>query len=430
MNGASRERVFLASTTAFVALVPVVYLIASLEAGSRGRGYAALTIAESVLMFVAMASAGDASDRRRLLGAGIVVRLALFFAPAFTSNDAGRYLWDGAAAIAGFDPYFYSPRGIAAHLPQWTLPADNAGYVTLYPPAALGTFAVAASFGPMLGPWVWKAIVTAASIATLFVTDRALVRCRAGAGSLALVALSPLLIFESGVGAHVDTLAALSVALGARAWLDDRADHASAYFALGGLFKLAPALVLIPLFFAASARVRPRMLAWGSAVFLGGYGVVISLGMRPFGSLGAFLSEWRFGSPLFFVLEGALGTERARVAAGVVLLASIAASIVVARMIDPLRGALIALVSPFLASPVVFPWYLASQAPLVAIRRSYAWLFASIAFPTTYEVLDRFDRGGEFQQGLVPLGLIALGVAVGLAFDLRRPDAAPLESFE
>lgn len=401
---------------AFGALAMSVYFVHLVPAGVRGRAYVALTLVELALSLVAFRRIRDARDVSFVLAVGIATRALLALAPTFTSNDARRYVWDGAAALAGFDPYFYSPRGIAEHVHGFAVPVDNAGYVTLYPPAALATFVLAASFGGKLAPLAWKLLVTSASIATLAVSAKSLASVRAHR-YVALVALCPLLVFEAGVGAHVDTFAALAVACGTRAWIERRHASVAAWFALGGLFKLTPALALVPLFFAAPRAARARMLGAGSLVFLGGYGVVMGVGYRPLGSLRAFLTDWRFGSPPFALFERALGTANALTAASLIGVALVALSVVVAIRRDPLRGALVALVAPFVASPVVFPWYLVAQAPLVAHRPSYAWLAWASTLPLTYEVLDRVARGEAWSAGRGPLIAVSLAVAGGLVLD-------------
>lgn len=400
-----------------VAIVAVRFVAAG-DPGSRGSAYIALSLVANLLMLVAFTRVRDRRDLRELVVVGIVGRLALFGTSAFLSHDATRYLWDGAATLAGFDPYVHSPRGIAAAMPAWSLPTDNAGYVTLYPPVALGLFVLAASTGPALAPFAWTAIATLASIATVLVAERA-ANDNGSPRHATFVALSPLLVIESAVGLHVDVVAALFVALGASAFARRRADVAAAFFALAALTKLSPALALIPLFFAAPRRMKPRMIASATIVFAVGYGLAFAASLRPLGSLGAFLSEWRFGSPVFAFLEGTLGTDRALVAGAALLIGTLAVASAIAALRDPLSGAFLALLAPFVASPVVFPWYLVAATPMLAHRRSAAFLAWSLSLPLTYEVLDRFDRTGEFTPERWPLVAIALACAAGVLVDLR-----------
>ena len=64
---------------------------------------------------------------------------------------------------------------------------------------------------PSLGPWIWKGLVVAASVATVRVVRRTALAVGGSAGAIALIALSPLLVLEAGVGAHVDALAAFEM---------------------------------------------------------------------------------------------------------------------------------------------------------------------------------------------------------------------------
>lgn len=407
---------------AFLMCVVAMYGVAALPDGMRGRAYAAVSTWASLAMLLAWAVPVDARRVQHLVRVGFLARFALLAVPTFTSHDAVRYIWDGAATLAGYDPYFYSPQGIRAALPLWTVPTDNAGYVTLYPPLALCLFVLSALAGPSAAPWLWRVLVFGASAATLLVGSRSLARCGCERHA-ALLAFSPPLVFEAGVGLHVDVFAALAVACALLAFGANRPARAAACLALGALVKLTPVLALVPLWIGARGRSKATMVVTSIGVVGAGYGTAILIGLRPLGSLGEFVTEWRFGSPVFALLEGALHTPLALRASAIIAILVLATGVLVALRGDVISGASIALVAPLVASPVMFPWYLMAQAVVLAHRPRAIWIAWAMAMPLTYEVLDRFDRGEGWAGGGRVLIYIAIAVVAGGVVDgvaLRR----------
>lgn len=358
------------------------------------------------------------------LVAAVLARLVVLALPVFTTHDAERYLWDGAVALAGLDPYRLAPDAPAvAHLRAlWPTPAEHTAYPTLYPPGALALFALSATAGPVWGVWVWKLVATAAGIATLGVMRAVLAR-HGAARHFPLVALSPLLLLETGVGAHVDAVSTLALALGLWFTLAHRPWAAGAALGVGVLVKLAPVVAVLPLAVALlwRAGVRP-VLALGLgllAVLLMGYGLALALGLQPVGSLGVFLAKWRGGSPVFAVLDSVLRPEAAGALAFGLTLALLALAAGLARS-NWVGGLQLALAAPLLFSPVVFPWYLCLLVPAMALQPR-VWLLAWVsAVPLGYEVLDRFEAEGVWMPAVWPLWAVALAWLLGVGADVWR----------
>jgi len=401
---------------AWLALAVAVYAVAGAPAGVRGAGIIAVHLGGSVAMLLAWWLARDGRGWGWILTTGVVARLLLAPVPSFTTHDVDRYLWDGRVLLAGLDPYRVRPDDaeVADVREDWPVAEEHAAYPTLYPPGALLLFAGCALVGPDAAPQAWKGVATFFSLVLLF-TMAMLLRTLGRERHLALVALSPLLLLEAGVGAHVDVVATAALALGLWFWVWGQRGLAGAAFASGALCKMTPALAWLPLFVASgSRRGRLRMLAGAVAVGVAGYGFAVLLGLAPVGSLGVFFATWRFGSPVGAVLSWLPGGAWV----GVVLaLAGLVAAVWWAKR-APYRAAMLAVSVPLIVSPVVFPWYLMVLVPLVAIRPSalvIAWLTSA---PLTYEVIDGFDAEGSWQPATWPLVAIVAAWAVGLAIDL------------
>lgn len=408
---------FLAAGAAFVALAAFAPALSTLPDGTRGAATIALHVALSVCLVAA--TAWFSADRRAtwwLIAFGVAARVVAAAAPPFTSNDVYRYLWDGHVLLAGGDPWQTSPAVFPAD--GWPLPPDNRSIASLYPPLAMALFAACATAGPAAGLWLWKGLVLAASLATLAVCA-SLTRGSAQRRSwLPLVALSPLLVLEGGVGAHLDLLSALAVV--AALALVRRQAFAAAGLALGlgGLVKLLPLAALLPIVAARGWRRGGWALAAAAIVVALGYAVPTMLGFAPWGSLPVFLSTWRFGGPVA-LLARFTGPGVTRLV-GLALLSgffALSARRAVAGGVS--AGLPYALLGPLVGSPVVFPWYLAPAVAVSASAPSAVVLTWATLAPLSYEVIDRYRLTGRFEPAAWPLWLASVGLLVALVFELR-----------
>ena len=375
-----------------------------------------LTLTALMLGVWALSSRTPHDSGRWILGAGLAARALLFFVPAFTTHDVRRYLWDGRVALAGLDPYrVAADSALAAALqPAWAVAPEHAAYVTLYPPGAIALFAACAAFGPTLAFWAWKAVVTAAALGALGLAVRMLEE-RCASRHLALVALSPLLVLESGIGAHLDALSTFAVVAGLLFAGRRRPIATGAVLGLGGLIKFLPLVLLLPLAAKETRIFSVKMISTAVAVMAVGYGGALAMGLQPVGSLAEFFLRWRFGSPGFSVLKSVVGSEHAVALSLLVALAAVVGlSLVRSAHASDVLGA------SLLTSPILFPWYLTPLVPAIAIAPSAVWLVWTLAAPLTYEVLDVFDTRGDWSPRAWPLWAIGIGAVLGLAVDCGR----------
>lgn len=405
----------------YAACAATVHVIGSSATGLRGVATIALHFVLTGLMLAAWVLARRAGDSeiRWVVAAGIGAILLVVAVPSYTTHDVQRYVWDGRVLLEGLDPYVTAPNDpTVAHLRDaWPTPVEHARYPTLYPPGALALFSLCALFGPVLAPWIWKGMVAAAYVLLLLVSQQTLGE-RGLQRYLPFIAMSPLLLLESGVGAHVDTLAALAIATALLWSWRHRPLAAGIALGIGGLIKLTPVLALLPLLVVAPNRRRGALLVGGATMaVVAGYGVALASGLRPWGSTGLFFSGWRFGSPLGLAIAQ-LPPAVALGVTAIFALAGLAAVVWWTRRFGKELALFGALALPMLLSPVVFPWYLVVLLPVLVLRPTVfglAWL--SVA-PLTYEVIDRFDVDGMWSPATWPVVCIGLAWGVGLAVDL------------
>ncbi len=389
--------------------------------------YFGLTIAMIIAWYAAPRS-NQLSDYRFLIYFAVLAHLVLIPIESYTSNDVSRYLFDGKLFVDGFDPY-RTPHNAPEvneirHL--WQPPSEHLSYVTLYPPLAILLFGLAANAGVEWAGLVWSTLVAFSAIGTLWICTLILMHIRR-LHYLPLVALSPLLILETGIGGHIDSVLTLAVSVAVLMWLKQRYFLTGLFIGLGALIKFLPILLLLPLTF--SSKKVPesvKMITGTLGLLFIAYSITVLIGLVPIGSIDVFFQKWRFGSPLFATLESITSVQaHMAIAAGILIMLSGLIAVVAWRMRSVRNVAIVGLLMqltmalPFLLGPVVFPWYLCVLVPLLILRPNATLLLWMTLLPFTYEVLGLFVAEGLWQPAIWPLLLIAYGLMVGLAIDYK-----------
>lgn len=369
-------------------------------------------------------------DYKALLAVAVLIRLALIPIDAYTSNDVERYLFDGKVALSGFDPYTtpHDSPELTTLRATWPTPVEHAKYPTLYPPGAIGLFALSALTGPEYAKLTWKLLSTLASLLLLTVMTLLLSNMHK-LKHLSLVALSPLLILETGIGVHLDIFSALAVACALFYWQKGKLKSAGVAIGLGALLKLLPVLLLIPLCFSQTNIKRFFTLGLSAIlVLLVGYAIVFGLSMQPVGSTPVFFEKWRNASPLFEMFNYFVQGRNLLYLIITTVLLSLSLIVFFAwrtaqknsngKNSDSLLMYMQwTLITPLLLSPVVFPWYLLPLVPLFALRPNVFLASWMILLPVTYEVLNQFACCNNWAPQQWPVTLLALGLSTGLLID-------------
>lgn len=401
----------------FLSLISLGYLIPTQTITGAGTAYilyyTALTICMVWIWFF------QKLNFSALLLIGVIARIILLPAPFITSNDAERYLWDGAVFLSGFDPYLTSPNDLDGLeiRNQWATPPEHAPYATIYPPGAITLFSISALAGPVYGVWAWKTLITLASILSVLIMG-ALIKQKALHRHFAFFALSPLLILETGIGGHLDSFLVLSVITALWALVNHKLKFAGLAIGLGSVVKFLPLLLLWPILLSRSLRHSLQVGISAGGVILAFYGLFLSKGIVPIGVIPVFLEKWRGGAPLFTSLEALLPSHFL-----VAVLALIASGLFILAGRLALRGQIImsmmvSLAIPLIISPVVFPWYLSILIPFLTLRPSLTLLIWVSTLPLTYEVLDLWIGSKVWEPASWPLFVIAGSVLMALIVDI------------
>jgi hypothetical protein len=346
---------------------------------------------------------------------GLAMRGALAISTPIQEDDFYRYLWDGAVAARGANPYRFSPEEVRANgagVPRvlGDLARESGPVIerinfpeltSVYPPAAQAAFALAHA----IQPWSiggLRVILFLFDAATMGLVVLLLREMRLPLAQALIYWWNPVLLKETYNSAHMDVVA-LPFALAA-VWfaLRGRPVRAGLMIAVAAAIKLWPVL-LLPLSLRASASSMRKSLA---AVVVATLFTALMFGpvfaARPFDAdsgYRAFGAKWEMNDALFTVLAGVVrsasgvakltpeGADRiARLlAAGMVLLS------LTALIRAPMSGGPdfcnrigIALGAAFMLSPAQFPWYYLWMVPFLALRPRASLLLLSLVLPLYY----------------------------------------------
>lgn len=199
--------------------------------------------------------------------------------------------------------------------------------------------------------------------------------------------------------------------------------------AIGGLIKFLPLLALVPLCCTARRPQAKRLLFAAVVVFGGAYGVLLCGGYQPIGSLFMVAQTWAYGSSSFEWMADYFGDTAAR---------GLAASMAISGLVVGgwfgwrgkwMLGILVAFTTTLAASPMFFPWYLASMVPAIAVAPASPLVVWFLSQPLAYADLG---QDGDSWRGVSWMSLAALlWVADAVHRELRprrvtrRGSAAP-----
>lgn len=378
-----------------------------------------------------------------LLLIAVIARVALIDIAPYSSNDVDRYLFDGRIAYEGYDPYQVSHNNpqLTELRKEWQPPQEHAKYVTLYPPLSLAFFTFSSSFGIENAQKVWQLILLTTGLLTLWITGLVLKKANK-LKHLALVALSPLLILETGVGLHLDALSTLAVICAIYLWQHKKMALCGGVIGLGMAIKILPLMLLLPLFFIQRSFKKASALVVNCALTITlVYGTTYALGFYPVGSISVFFEKWRSASPLFSVINEQLSNVQV-----MVLILSIVGVFVSAIAYFCYKNSFshhiknnkvnsiglssedfnnnseknkesnnviyaclqLSVALPLFISPVLFPWYLLPLVPLLALWPNKYLIIWMLIMPLTYEVLGEFMANQNWNPAQWPIVILGI----------------------
>ncbi|MEO0983185.1 MAG: glycosyltransferase 87 family protein [Pseudomonadota bacterium] len=388
---------------------------------------------------------------------GAAMRALMVASLPVLEDDSYRYLWDGAVAAHGVDPYANAPvdaspidsfgnpraavedadletlRGLAEAAPEVHRRINFPYVKTIYPPVAQAGFAIAHWLSPF-DLTSWKLVLFAVDIGAFALLTRLLAQMGKSRVWTTLYWWNPIVLVQVFGAAHMDGLLAPFI-LGA-ALLANRDRPAWTGLALAG----AAAVKFWPLLLA-PALARRWLFQWRSLIVFGavlGAATLLLLWPQlrhltdPATGVAVYSESWRRNAFLFAVLEDgafAWAADPGRVARVFVAAAVSGFALWMAWKSPPDGSAaptamLAAAAALFFLSPTGYPWYFVWLAVLLPMAPSYGIAALSATLPL-YSL--RFLLGDEtavFQWGVVPFAF-GLPLAI-LALEALRARRRPV----
>ena len=414
MTTGSESRVYGLGCVLCIALI-----VCSRNFSDRGGPYfmASLALAGIVYLFAVREFFASQNYPRRLVIIGLLLaflwQVAFLRLPAGPDDDIHRYVWDGRLQRLGYNPYVIVPSDPSVqHLhTAETRGLNNADLPTPYPPGAQLFFRAVTAIHES----------TFALKVAFFVCDWAIVLLlldllrytRQPAHLVLLYAWNPLLAVEGS--SHVDILGAFLLLVSAGALARRWRLTAAVSLGLAIAVKFLP-IVLLPLYWK-RIRIRDALIAAAVVAIL--YVPFLRHGHVPLGSLGQYVTGFRFNGPVFAILHNI---------APIWLLAALAVLIGSSTAVwlrrskpewSPDQFAW-PMAASLICAPAVFPWYLLWLLPFLTSTSTLLPLLWTVAIITTYIMWHLRAINGTWGAlptwvMLVEYGILAIAaVTIGL----------------
>ena len=379
---------FTPSTRVYVlgAILCVALTICSGNWGDRGGPsfLASLAVAGIAYLLAIREFLSTPGFPRRVVVLGLVLaalwHLQFLRMPSGPDDDIHRYVWDGRLQQLGYNPYIVVPSDPAVtglHTAA-TRDLNHPDLPSPYPAGAQLFFRAITTIHE--STFAMKVAFVVCDFAIIFVLLDVLRREKRGAHLVLAYAWNPLLAIEVAGSGHIDIVGALlllvSFAALGRRW---RA-IAAVGLGLAVAVKLLP-IVLLPLYW---KRVRARDAVLAAAVVGLLYVPFLNHGLT-FGSLGTYVTSFRFNDPVFATLE--LMAPPQIVAGLTVLVGFLTASWLRSKSPEwspevfawPMAASL-------LCAPVVYPWYLLWTLPFLRSAPTLPIIIWTVSIIPTYVV--------------------------------------------
>ena len=429
-----------AMSVLLVALATGLFSVAVLPRESVVAWLALFLVSALALAFgVAALERADLGPKRfafLVLGGALLLRLAVLAAPVSLSDDAYRYVWDGALIVEGRDPYASRPDAIAAPagLGEDALERMNSPrYYSVYPPLAQASFAIAVGIGraTQVDPTtVLRALFVLADLFTVALLLGLATRLGLSRGWPLLYAWHPLAYWEIAAGGHTEALMVPLLLLAIAAVLDDRPARAAVLLGLAASAKLTALLALPVLLVFAWRRHRSLRraltLLLAPLVLLATFAPFASATLVPHvaESLALYSETFSFNAPIYYGARFLLGYREGLtppvddllmpILSALTLIAIAACA--VAQDGRPRRltlGLVFAFTAHLLFSRVIHPWYVLPLLALSAIAERRAVALLALLVPLSYLRYEPLDHEA-------PLVVAAIFAPFALALALEH----------
>lgn len=377
--------------------------------------------------------AGEKLSFRKILLAGLLLRLAVFpFAPQW-SDDFVRFLWDGELLKIGQNPYDQTPR-------EWqegNVDPDNAyrnllfenlnspDYYSVYPPLNQAIFwlGAQASMGFVWnGYYVLRLVLLLGEIGVFILLWKLLMAFQFSAKRIFWYWFNPLVIMEVTGNLHFEGLVLLFLLASLLAIQKQKIGLSGGFWGLAIGMKLLP-MMLGPAFLA-FGKTRKSLWFWvGTALvfFICFTPLVIDSSWVNFSqSLQLYQGKFEFNASIYYLVrEVGYWIEGYNVIGYVIPYFSVATIILIGyfswkrqpKSIFELVDLMVLIYLVYLLlQPVVHPWYILPALGLSVIRGKLTFLLWSFGAIFSYQAYGNADFQEQYIFLILEYGLVVLGI--------------------
>jgi hypothetical protein len=379
-------------------------------------GYVSFRMILGLYFFIAVFNIKKIIDKKAwlwiVIGIGLFSRIILIPSQPVLEDDYYRYLWDGAVAANGINPYMYSPLD-AMEQTENDVPkilfelSDESGEIikninhphirTIYPVLSQLVFAAAYLTSPWEF-WSWKLYLLLFEVVLLIFLFKILAHLRLPLIFVSFYWLNPIVIHEFFNAAHMDLLAILFVAIALYLFVKNKSMYAIIILALAVGFKLWP-IVLLPLLLRSYWDDKKQLLRY-TGLFTGivivlfipvllsqlneGLGFIIYASKWINNAAFYIIYKWLI-QQIVFLLSISVSQIGIINRIGIVVLFLICTYFIIRKIPkDQLKfynKAFLIVAVLYLISPTQFPWYYTWVVPLLAIRPMVSLLLYPLLLP-------------------------------------------------
>ncbi len=303
-----------------------------------------------------------------LIALALIIRIAFIPVHPIGSDDYYRYVWDGKVQAYGINPYEYAPNNAALDaLHTKILPKliNFPKIKTIYPPLSEILFYLSYLIGgeSFIGIKILLFIFDLFTLLGLYLLIK---QRNLPNKNILIYALSPLILFQFFVDAHLDGLGLPFLIFSIFFYLNDQ--KIWSYLLLGLSLCIKPlGLILIPIYFVSERELFDRLKSLTIPLLVVGlfYLPYIFTG-SPFQALINFTENWTFNGIVFNIFDLFIkDNQRTRLLCGILLLSFYIPIIFSKR--DILLKIYLSVFILFIFSPIVHPWYVTWLALLLPL---------------------------------------------------------------
>lgn len=343
--------------------------------------------------------------------------IEFFRVPPGSDDDIHRYIWDGRLQRLGYNPYLVVPSDPAVkglHTSE-TRGLNNPDLPSPYPAGAQLFFRAVTSIHESVFAFKVAFVICDLLIALVLLN---LLRTSGQREHLVLAyAWNPLLAIEVAGSGHIDIVGALLLVISVAAIVRNWRAIATLTFGLAVAVKFLP-LVLLPLYW---KRVRVRDAALAAAVVAFLYVPFLDHGHILIGSLGTYVTGFRFNGPVFAILHHVAPPQ---LLAGLAVLVGLLTAVWFRKKFpaSPPDAFAWPMAASLFCAPVVFPWYLLWLLPFLTSASTLLIIIWTVSIIPSY-VMWHFRTLGR-PWGVLPVWVMAVEYGcvamAGAILTLRR----------